>query len=953
MKKGALLCVLIIGLIQTGFAAFQPHELLFVPWGNESTQLPLTETPSGWVSVESFSVIDNNVHLLVSNTGQIRSFSDQKLVSTLETGIRDAKDILFDENNELTYLMSSDLIYQYHRQTTSIFWVNPWKMRPNSRFIASNQKTPRILLGLSETIIPDSPHPILTKGSVNHLNQDCQVVRRSDSEMALLINKHQIALLIPDRGTWGSGQYLGTTPDNLHYLLLEVILEQYPLVIEREIRVINDQGISIAALEVPAIIYTPVSREFQLEPDGSFYELITAEDGAHVIHWEFSENHPSHFEKANLLEKFRHIQVIDFSGDQTLPLPAEQDEKSAGSMIDRSLLDFPPVERDSILNKADEYVDLIWTATSANLTNGQINDPAGNSVQTPDWVQIGQNQKMAYQWGGFSTIDGFVDGLASGKYAGDMATSAVSAYAVGVDCSGFVSRCWNMPSHYSTWMMSNTQPLITQPYESWYDLRPGDAIHKVGHVRLLVLWNSNGTMLAVEAGGGWITHYQSYSISQLADYQPRYYINTLGMPATIQQPELSGVNNADSSLITWSLIDTSSVQGLHLYWKDIFQNDDWILEPNTLLQPEVNHYSFPRTNLCSAYQLRSVGSDEAESYPSDAYALTDRGTAEKLLIVDGFDRTTGSYPFPYHDFSLRMAEALGRFTFSFETVSNDAILANNIALEDYTAVFWLLGDESTLDETFSDAEQAYVETYLSQGGKLFVSGSELAWDLDSQGPASDQAFIHNYLKAAYNADDSESYTINGVTGTPFATVTLNYDDGNDGVYEENYPDAFNLSGGSEAVLRYANNLIAATAYTGTFGNGTAPGQVVVLGIPFETIYEEDQRLSLVTALMDYFGLSTVLPITSASSIPDTRLLAPYPTPFNSTSQIRFQVSTPGLVDLRIFDLRGREITQLTHTFYPVGTWQLPFNGEGLPGGIYLVRMQSGKYTDTRKIIYLK
>ncbi len=236
---------------------------------------------------------------------------------------------------------------------------------------------------------------------------------------------------------------------------------------------------------------------------------------------------------------------------------------------------------------------------------------------------------------------------------------------------------------------------------------------------------------------------------------------------------------------------------------------------------------------------------------------------------------------------------------------------------------------------------------------MFVSGSEVAWDLDAQGNTSDQTFIHTYLKARYGADDSESYTILGEPETHFSGLVLHFDDGNDGVYEENYPDAFVTTGGSEVVLRYSNNLIAATAYTGLIGPGSETGQIILLGIPFETIYQEDQQLNLMTAILEYFGLSTVLPIFEHVEVPQTQLQQSFPSPFNSSTQIRFQVGKAGIIDLRVYDLLGREIRTLSLDHYEAGIWQLPFYADTLPSGIYIVQLHANGFHQSQKIIHLK
>lgn len=99
---------------------------------------------------------------------------------------------------------------------------------------------------------------------------------------------------------------------------------------------------------------------------------------------------------------------------------------------------------------AEAYANHEWTAREQHIYRGRDGD--GIQVWTPDWT-IGQvNRGIPYQWDGFSTIEQFDAGLAAGKFAGDVYHSKPdgSRFAVGVDCSGFVSRCWKLPVKHST-----------------------------------------------------------------------------------------------------------------------------------------------------------------------------------------------------------------------------------------------------------------------------------------------------------------------------------------------------------------------------------------------------------------------------------------------------------------------------------------------------------------------
>ena len=65
---------------------------------------------------------------------------------------------------------------------------------------------------------------------------------------------------------------------------------------------------------------------------------------------------------------------------------------------------------------------------------------------------------------------------------------------------------------------------------------------------------------------------------------------------------------------------------------------------------------------------------------------------------------------------------------------------------------WALGEESTADESLSTTEQILIDTFLSKGGRMLISGAELGWDLDQNGTAADRAFYRNTIGAVYVAD---------------------------------------------------------------------------------------------------------------------------------------------------------------------------------------------------------
>lgn len=79
----------------------------------------------------------------------------------------------------------------------------------------------------------------------------------------------------------------------------------------------------------------------------------------------------------------------------------------------------------------------------------------------------------------------------------------------------------------------------------------------------------------------------------------------------------------------------------------------------------------------------------------------------------------------------------------------------------------------------------------------------------------------------------------------------------------------------------------------------------------------------------------------------------YPNPFNPVTQINYAVAKDGLVKITVFDLLGRVVKNLINEVKPAGYYTVEFNGSELPSGVYLYRMESGYFTETKKLTLIK
>ncbi|MCA9514592.1 MAG: N-acetylmuramoyl-L-alanine amidase, partial [Myxococcales bacterium] len=274
------------------------------------------------------------------------------------------------------------------------------------------------------------------------------------------------------------------------------------------------------------------------------------------------------------------------------------------------------------------------------------------------------------------------------------------------------------------------------------------------------------------------------------------------------------------------------------------------------------------------YRVAGVNAG-GESFPSTTVGVATgcpTGTAP-VLVVYGFTRLDASSA-PRDDLSayslgspyrLRQDEmntfgyvvehgaAWASAGVPFDSAEATAVGGSGVPLGDYAVVDWVLGEESTVDETLSDAEQAMITAWRGAGGAraLVTSGAELLWDLDEKGSASDKAFAAGTLGATYLADRAETQGVVGA-GALAGVPALTLDDGTLGTFDVYYPDVLTPVAGAQAILSYDNGAGAAGVLyrSGSFA-------AVTLGAPIEALYPASARNALVAALADELDVPTI------------------------------------------------------------------------------------------------
>lgn len=353
------------------------------------------------------------------------------------------------------------------------------------------------------------------------------------------------------------------------------------------------------------------------------------------------------------------------------------------------------------------------------------------------------------------------------------------------------------------------------------------------------------------------------------------YFNEFGGGGLFFQPaaptHVSAVANGDgTATVSWQAAPSDPILGHPPAGYVVYRsaNGYGFGSPTAVAGIAASSYTFgdvaPGTTAYFRVAATNAGGESPASEVVAVHMPAPGSSAPRALIVNGFDRrdrfqnptqvSTGTFDrvIPRRinsgDYVVQHAEALAAVPVIFDSCANEAATGGAVALGDYDAVFWILGEESTTTETFSAAERALVSAYLAAGGRLFVSGAEIGWHLEAQG--ADVAFYNSVLRTDYVGDDANTYSASGDGGSILAGIVgIDFSPTAD-IYDANFPDIVTTTAGSTRIMSYGTGFGAGIAHA----DGATGSRVVVLAFPFETIRNAPIRAEIMHRVADFFQI---------------------------------------------------------------------------------------------------
>jgi len=294
------------------------------------------------------------------------------------------------------------------------------------------------------------------------------------------------------------------------------------------------------------------------------------------------------------------------------------------------------------------------------------------------------------------------------------------------------------------------------------------------------------------------------------------------------------------------------------------------------------------------------------------------------------------------------------FSGTYGVVGRSAFHSASVDLANFDIITWTAAQSLP---AFYPEEVTKLETYLDNGGSLFISGQDIGSDIFETSGQSQfaQSFYNNYLHADYLNDAINMFLINGVSGDPI-TAGISF--------VVPYSNKLSLEGiapydaSASSILTYMNgpNVGAIKASTGTY-------RVVYSGIGFEQIGDQADTDSIMARSIRWLNVD-LTGIEPTENIPfEFTLQQNYPNPFNPGTSISYTIAEQSQVEIQIYNSLGQKVRTLVNNLtqnpnqYSV-YWNGKDNfGKSVTSGVYYYRLISKNnskiFEQSRKMLLIK
>jgi len=348
-----------------------------------------------------------------------------------------------------------------------------------------------------------------------------------------------------------------------------------------------------------------------------------------------------------------------------------------------------------------------------------------------------------------------------------------------------------------------------------------------------------------------------------------------------------------------------------------------------------------------SYYVITKYTDGGTSVPSSIYTVDVHVEPDRnrVLIID-FDGGEG-----FTELFTQVLNNIGVDTSEYTITDQDEDITVNdkYNLDDYSGildgsgVFVVFGTRAT-DSNFPIGMRAAVVDYIEHGGFIFIQGPDFAQDYSG----TELLNLFNFTgtdgsrMATGNVQKVESFerffgagTIHWRGNYPYQTAA------------DDYVDFLDPGTGTQKIY-YANGDTLSIV-------GVMYGRAVYTSVYLASVTSPSWDIAgcLIGAILDLNAIENTEVKEIPASVPTAFILNICPNPFNSTTDISFDIPEANNVELTVYDITGIRVAELYKGSMTAGHHVINWNADGLQSGLYMVTLSYDGYTISSRAFYVK
>ena len=285
------------------------------------------------------------------------------------------------------------------------------------------------------------------------------------------------------------------------------------------------------------------------------------------------------------------------------------------------------------------------------------------------------------------------------------------------------------------------------------------------------------------------------------------------------------------------------------------------------------------------------------------------------------------------------------YTGTYGVVSRTALHAAGVNLSSFYFVSWSAG---ITVPAFYPEEVDALQDYLDGGGRLFINGQDIGADIFEPTGQSQfaQSFYNNYLHTDYVSNSSNLFLVNGYDGdliTDGITFIIN------SVYDKSPESIAPYDGDATPIFMYLSGPLM-----GGIRAATSDYKIVYFGVGLEQIDDNAIRDTLVSRIVTWLKAGFIpATVGNETGLISFSLEQNYPNPFNPLTQINYSLAEEANVELKVYDIMGREVAEVVNEKQSAGIYSVDFDASELASGIYIYKLTADNFVSAKKMMLLK